>query len=665
MTIRKVHTTAALMLLGVLLTLTGHPILAAEPCTHFAPERQPFFGDLHIHTRYSFDSFLSNQKNDPDGAYRYAKGDAITLPDPFGDQTIKARIDRPIDFAAVTDHGQFLGEVALCDSDWATLAWWAPTCIMSRTKNLWVQLYAASQWTLSGGMDGVAPERSLICDLGDCTSAATAIWSDIQGAAARHNDTSTDCAFSTFVGYEYTQGQEAANLHRNVIFRNQHVTERPISVFDSNNQVPELWRQLREQCLDKNNDCDVMAIPHNSNLGGGLMFPDPANREEAHNRRALEPLVELIQHKGASECRFDRLQGLGIDTEDELCDFEQIPADNLHMLGSVEGKMRSAKGEAVKLESFHRRNMMRNVLKDGLALEQANGLNPFMPGFIGSTDTHTATSGGAQERDYVGHLGSRDAGFRNVQDHFVSNPGGLAVVWAEENRRDSLFDAMRRREAYATSGTRPLVRFFAGDYPENLCEDPQAIRLAYDKGVPMGGVLTPQTGDMQPRFYLSAQRDLGTARFPSNPLERLQIVKGWVDDNGKTHERVYDVAGSPVTGLGVDPLTCAATAPGSQNLCAVWRDPDATPGQSAFYYARVLETPSCRWSTHQCQNMGVNPLSEACPEQLAATTEQVRALGATEDAFKNCCRVAKDEAFYTPTIRERAWTSPIWLQPPR
>ncbi len=665
MTTQNFYKLKAQTLTAVLCTLVGHSSLAAEPCNHFVAERQPFFGDLHIHTRYSFDSFLSNQKNDPDGAYRYAKGELITLPDPFGEQTIEARIDRAIDFAAVTDHGQFLGEVALCDSDWGTWAWWAPTCIMSRTKNLWVQLYAASQWTLSGGMDGVAPERSFICDLGDCTKAATGVWKDIREAAERHNDTSKGCEFSAFVGYEYTQGQEAANLHRNVIFRNETVTENPISVFDSGNQVPELWRQLREQCLDKNNGCDVMAIPHNSNLGGGLMFPDPANLEELQNRRALEPLVELIQHKGASECRFDRLQGIGVDTEDELCDFEQIPADNLHMLGSVEGKMRSEQGKAVGVEAFHRRNMMRNVLKDGLALETTLGLNPFMPGFIGSTDTHTATAGGAQERAYVGHLGSRDAGFRNIQDHFVSNPGGLAVVWAEENRRDALFDAMRRREAYATSGTRPIVRFFAGNYPENLCENPAAIPFAYENGVPMGGVLSQPLNDEYPQFYVSAQRDLGSENFPSNPLERLQIIKGWVDDKGATHERTYDVAGAVVDGLGVDPHTCAATAQGSASLCAVWSDPDPTPNQSAFYYVRVLETPSCRWSTLQCQKLGVNPLSAACPDQLAASTLRAEALGAADNAFKNCCRIASEEAFYTPTIRERAWTSPIWLQQPR
>lgn len=635
-----------------------------QPCRHFSETRLPFFGDLHIHTRYSFDSFLSNQKNTPDGAYRYAKGEKIILPSPTGEQTVTAQIDRPIDFAAVTDHGQFLGEVALCDSDPWTLAWWHPTCLMSRTKNLWVQLYAASQWTLSGGMDGEAPERSMICTLGDCQTAAINIWDDIQRAAHDHNDESADCRFTTFVGYEYTQGERGANLHRNVIFKDEKVTKLPISVFDTNNQVPELWRQLKDQCVDNGEGCDVLAIPHNSNLGGGYMFPDPASGEELRNRLTLEPLVELVQHKGASECRFDRLLQVGVSTEDELCDFEQIPSDNLHMLGSVEGKMRSAQGEAVSVDQFHPRNMMRNVLKDGLALEQRLGVNPFMPGFIGSTDTHTATAGGAQEQGYVGHLGSRDSGFRNIQDHFVSNPGGLAVVWAEENRRESIFHAMRRREAYATSGTRPIVRFFAGNYSEDLCEQPDAIAQAYRDGVPMGAVLNTAAKQDGPRFFVSAQRDPGTTTSPGNPLERIQIIKGWVDENGETHERVVDVAGSPINDLGVDPLSCEVTATGANSLCAVWTDPSYDARESAFYYARVLESPSCRWSTRQCQSLGVNPLAENCQDQLVNARGLTQELGASADAFDNCCIDASLEPFYSPVIRERAWTSPIWLQPP-
>ncbi len=635
------------------------------PCAVSSDTKLPFFGDLHIHTRYSFDSYLSNQKNDPDGAYEYAKGRVITLPNAYGDQTVSAQIDRPIDFAAVTDHGQFLGEVALCDSHWSQAAWWAPVCLMSRAQNLWIQLYAASLWTVSGGMEGKAPERGMVCALGDCEASALSVWGDIQAAAERHYDRSEDCSFTTFVGYEYTQGQEMANLHRNVIFRNEAVTARPISVFETESSVPELWRQLRTQCLDADGQCDVMAIPHNPNLGGGLMFPDPASEQEAIDRLEIEPLVELVQHKGASECRFDRLAGVGIDTEDELCAFEQIPSDNLAMLGSVNGKMWSDRGLPVDVTNFHRRNMMRNVLKDGLALEQASGVNPFKQGFIGSTDTHTATSGGAMEKNYVGHLGSRDATFRNLQDHFVSNPGGLAVVWAEENRRDAIFNAMRGRETYATSGTRPIVRFFAGDYETDLCDDPQALEKAYASGVPMGGILIRTPDDSAPRFFISAQRDHGTELHPANPLERIQIIKGWVRADGTTHERVVDVLGSETEGLGVDMNSCAATAAGHASLCSVWEDPDYSEGESAFYYARILETPSCRWSTLQCQAANVNPFSESCSTQADVANELANAQGNSGDLYGICCTNPERDPFYSPTIRERAWTSPIWLSKTR
>ena len=635
------------------------------PCAVSSDTKLPFFGDLHIHTRYSFDSYLSNQKNDPDGAYEYAKGQVITLPNAYGDQTVSAQIDRPIDFAAVTDHGQFLGEVALCDSHWSQAAWWAPVCLMSRAQNLWIQLYAASLWTVSGGMEGKAPERGMVCALGDCEASALSVWGDIQAAAERHYDRSEDCSFTTFVGYEYTQGQEMANLHRNVIFRNEAVTARPISVFETESSVPELWRQLRTQCLDADGQCDVMAIPHNPNLGGGLMFPDPASEQEAIDRLEIEPLVELVQHKGASECRFDRLAGVGIDTEDELCAFEQIPSDNLAMLGSVNGKMWSDRGLPVDVTNFHRRNMMRNVLKDGLALEQASGVNPFKQGFIGSTDTHTATSGGAMEKNYVGHLGSRDATFRNLQDHFVSNPGGLAVVWAKENRRDAIFDAMRGRETYATSGTRPIVRFFAGDYETDLCDDPQALEKAYASGVPMGGILIRTPDDSAPRFFISAQRDHGTELHPANPLERIQIIKGWVRADGTTHERVVDVLGSETEGLGVDMNSCAATAAGHANLCTVWEDPDYREGESAFYYARILETPSCRWSTLQCQAANVNPFSERCSTQADVANQLANAQGNSGDLYGICCTNPERDPFYSPTIRERAWTSPIWLSKTR
>jgi hypothetical protein len=439
----------------------------------------------------------------------------------------------------------------------------------------------------------------------------------------------------------------------------------PVSAYDTGrHNFPELWRRLRRQCIDAGNGCDVMSIPHNSNLSGGLMFPDPRTPEEAADSRFFEPVVELVQHKGASECRFDRLAGAGLATSDEACDFEQLVADNLSMLGSVEGEVRTARAAPVALADFARRNMVRNALKDGLMLEQKTGINPFRLGFIGSTDTHSATAGGAGEDNYPGHLGRRDAGFRNVQDHFFSNPGGLAVAWAEENSRDAIFDAIRRRETYATSGTRPLVRFFGGaQLDENLCSSASAIEQAYAEGVPMGGELGALAPGAAPRFLVSAHKDPGLEHSPGTDLQRVQIIKGWVDAGGETHERVFDVAGDANNGAAVDPSNCAPVGPGASELCAVWRDPDFDPSQGAFYYARVLENPSCRWSTRQCQAAGVNPLSGDCPAQAATASKLAREQqDAKGEVYANCCIDARTQPFYSPTIQERAWTSPIWYR---
>lgn len=252
-----------------------------------------------------------------------------------------------------------------------------------------------------------------------------------------------------------------------------------------------------------------------------MMFRDPETVQEASDRLDFEPVVEIIQHKASSECRFDRLAGRGLATEDELCDFEQVVGDNLTMLGSVHGEILTDAAAAVPIDKFGRRNMVRNALKDGLLLEQKTGVNPFSFGFIGSTDTHSATPGAAEENNFVGHLGWRDAGFRGIQDHFTSNPGGHAVVWAKENSRDAIFSSLKRKETYATSGTRPTVRFFAGtDLDENLCQSPDMIAQAYQQGVPMGGELSDNAAG-SPRFLASAQKDPGTKNYPGTDLQRI------------------------------------------------------------------------------------------------------------------------------------------------
>lgn len=634
-------------------------------CADYRSYRKPLFGDLHVHTSYSFDGFISSMRRDPWDAYRYAQGEPIILPDQDGEQVISAQIERPLDFAAVTDHSEYLGPVAICSQDPGQLGYWWPHCIMTRSSNLWVQLVAAQWWTSLGGQTEAEQATSFACTLSDCGAAGLAAWRSIQKAAEDHYDRSSACRFTSFVGYEYTDSPDRRNLHRNVIFRNDSVTAMPISAYDTGRyNFPALWRELRRQCIDVGNGCDVMTIPHNPNLAGGMMFPDPRSAEEAADSRFFERVVEIVQHKGASECRFDRLVGAGLATEDEACDFEQIKADNLSMLGSVEGKIRTERAQEVGLEEFGRRNMVRNVLKDGIALEQKTGTNPFRLGFIGSTDTHSATAGGAEEFNYRGHLGRRDAGYRNLQDHIYSNPGGLAVVWAEENSRDAIFSAIRRRETYATSGTRPVVRFFGGEaLDQSLCSDPQMIEQAYRWGVPMGGELQPVSEGSSPAFLVSALKDTGTKAHPGNDLQRVQIIKGWVDEKGETHERVIDAAGNANNGASVDPTNCNPIGAGAEELCVVWRDTDFDPRQNAFYYARVLENPSCRWSTLQCQAAGVNPLSADCAAQAVAASQTAREqLGAKDEVYANCCIDARKEPFYSPLQQERAWTSPIWYE---
>jgi hypothetical protein len=636
-----------------------------EPCANHDPLRRPMFGDLHVHTSYSFDSYISSQRNDPDEAYRYAQGEPIVIPDEDGKQTIRAQLQRPLDFAAVTDHAELLGPINVCTTDSGRAGYWWPHCVMTRASNYWVQLVAASWWTQVGITAGGGREQSFACSLSDCDAAHQETWKLIQKSAEAAYDRSSACRFTSFIGYEYTDSPDSFNMHRNVIFRNEHVTDRAISTFDTGSyNFPELWKQLRAECIDAGTGCDVLAIPHNANLAGGLMFRDPETPDEASDRLFFEPIIELTQHKGASECRFDRLAGRGVDTSDELCGFEQVVADNLAMLGSVHGEVRTEKAAPVPIDRFARRNLVRNALKDGLALGQTSGTNPFQMGFIGSTDTHSATPGAAEEDNYTGHLGRRDSGYRNVQDHFFSNAGGHAVVWAEENSRDAIFAGMRRKETYATSGTRPAVRFFGGfELDADLCGAPDAIARAYATGVPMGGSLTAHADARAPRFLVSALKDPGVPDHPGTDLQRVQIIKGWVDAAGNTHERVFDIAGDAQNGAGVDPETCAPTGAGAGSLCSVWQDPTFDPVQPAFYYVRVLENPTCRWSTLQCKAAGVDPFSDGCAEQAAIATEAAVARGAQGDVFGKCCLDEAEEPFYSPVIQERAWTSPIWVAP--
>jgi hypothetical protein len=288
---------------------------------------------------------------------------------------------------------------------------------------------------------------------------------------------------------------------------------------------------------------------------------------------------------------------------------------------------------------------VRGALKQGLVQHAELGVNGLRFGIVAATDTHLGTPGLVAEDGYPGHGGAGTAGNElgadSLPDVLEFGPGGLAVVWAEENQRDSLFDAMQRREVYGTSGTRPEVRLFAGfDLDEELCEDPAFVAKGYETGVPMGGELPEPAEGAALRVAVSALRDPGTNTAPGMPLQRIQLVKGWVAD-GTAHEQVLDVAGGP-NEAGVDTATCTPHGEGHDRLCSVWTDPDFDPTEPAFYYARVLENPTCRWSQHLCIERDVDCSDPASvPEGLA-----------------RCC--APD---HVKTIQERAWTSPVWVLP--
>ncbi len=646
------------------------------PCADYRAEKQPMFGDLHVHSLYSFDSYTSGQRNDPWDAYRYAKGEAIMLPDVNGEQNVQAQIHRPLDFTSVTDHGETLGQIGVCTMMPGRLGYWWPMCIGTRSENYYVQMGTMGWWASINISAEGGKKESFACTLSDCDVAGKELWTNIQQAAEDHYDRSADCSFTTFVGYEYTDAPDTKNMHRNVIFRNEHTTDMPITTFDTGSyNFPNLWTQLQEQCIDPDQGCDVLAIPHNSNLAGGLMFPNPATPQQAADRLFFEPVVELLQHKAASECRFDRLEGRGVLTEDELCDFEQTPADNLSMLGSVHGEIQTERAEPVAIDDFAPRNMVRNALKAGLELGQDGGVNPFKMGFIGSTDTHSALPGGAEEDNYPGHLGMRDAQYRNVMDHLYSNPGGLAVVWAEENSRDSIFEGMRKKETYATSGTRPTLRFFAGwDYEEGICDSPDMVKQAYANGVAMGSDLeainiaadsqseqSDSSTDLSPSFIVAANKDVYPDNWSGTDIQRVQIIKGWVDADGQSHEKVFDIAGDANNGATVNHDSCVPEGAGLSNVCKVWKDPAYNAEQDAFYYVRLIENPTCRWSTLQCKAAGVNPFAENCSDQAAEKTAVLNDQGVRGDVYGKCCIKAEDEGFYSPTIQERAWSSPIWV----
>ena len=622
--------------------VTASPVLGAVAAEAAPEQRQALFGETHLHTNRSFDAFIFGNRNGPDEAYEFAKGKAIKHPAGFD---MKLRV--PLDFQAVTDHAMYLGMVpAMFDT--ATQVSKHPVATglrEAKTPNERRSAFGALLPYLGQQVEDDLLDMDIV----------RSTWDEVKEAAERHNEPGK---FTTFIGYEYTSSQvNFENLHRNVLFKGDAPDE-PFSRLISKN--PEnLWRwmdSLRAQGMDS------IAIPHNSNGSDGYMFWDKTyggNEIDAQYsalRMRNEPLVEISQVKGTSETH--PLQS----PSDEWAAFEIMP-------------YQIATWRKSKIDGSY----VRQAYKRGLEMQARGQGNPFKFGLISASDTHVS-AGGFDEYNYWSKIGMVDANGRlrgavrltwtqrlGVQLMRVRNwvaqmrqpeaqrtgvppknpaPGylqmqwsswgaaGLAGVWAEENTRDSIFAAMRRKETFATSGPRLKVRLFAGyGLGADLLEDAQLVKKAYARGVPMGGDVKAKGAS--PDFLLWATRDPGSA-----PLQRLQVVKGWIDATGKTHEKVYDAACAggvavdtetqrcPDNGASVDVTDCSYRADtGDDELKTHWRDPDYKAGENAFYYVRALENPTCRWSTWDAIRAG-SPLNPS----LAAT------------------------------VQERVWSSPIWLE---
>ena len=628
-------------------------IVVANPETNAG--RSVYFGDLHVHSNYSLDAFSLGAMATPYDAYRYANGGKLRHAAGFDVQ-----LREPLDFYAVTDHAMFIGAMREAADTSTAFSRYAPFHALhdlNAPENLTVDSIPArvdAMITLLS--ETVAGVTGGDIDIERMNGIARDAWSDTVRAAEQYNRPGK---FTTFVGFEYTtNSDEQGNLHRNVIFRGaDKLPAMPFSRGHSRNPE-DLWDWmdgLREQGIE------ALAIPHNANGSNGAMFMSvdwagrPMDETYARQRIRNEPLVEITQIKGTSETH------PALSPNDEWADFEIMP----YRISIDDTRSSEPKG-----------SYARDALLSGLVLRASGVANPYKFGFIGSSDTHNGATSD-DEANHFGKLGLRDstpelrgsvalegqalADARDAiarkeadpeGDHgplrythssgeiFRDGPqiawgaSGLAAVWAEENTRDAIYDAFRRKETFGTSGTRIKLRFFGGyGFHGSMLAEENVVTRAYAEGVSMGSDLPAGTG-AAPSFVAWAVQDAHSA-----PLQRLQVVKGWIDD-GDSHERVFDIACSagepdpathrcPDNGAGVHLGDCSFSEDaGAAELKAAWTDPDFDPDRHAFYYLRVLENPTCRWSTWDALRTGAAPR-----EGVAAT------------------------------IQERAWSSPIWYLP--
>jgi len=573
-------------------TLTELEAPPEKPLVARSETRNVFWGDLHIHTSLSFDAYTMGVRVLPDDAYTHMKGGTIEHGAGY-----KVRNRRPLDFGAVTDHASYLGGPrfrAGAKADESELP-----AILATGNPFKISWYWFS--TLDGTME---PDDwgSVFFDEG-AVDASKSAWQSIIDAAERHNDPGR---FTAFIGYEWTSMPDGQNLHRNVIYKGSDVPAFPYSAIDSENPE-DLWTALEQQ---REQGMENFAIPHNGNVSNGLMYDTEMfdggefSADYAKRRMTNEPISEILQIKGSSE------------THPELSPNDPFAGYELYTtLLRLDGADSVVKGSYV-----------RDALRSGLEMQNDQGYNPYQFGFIGSSDSHNGTAA-VEEDNYQGKLPLMDgsAGLRSGEALILPkeylraekwSAQGLAAVWAQENTRDSLYDAMQRKETYASSGPRMTLRMFAGwDYLPELLTQADWLTEAYANGVPMGGELTPSAASAgkAPVLAIVANKDPLGAH-----LDRLQVVKAWVDAKGKSHEKIFDVAGSgdrevdPATGLlsavgntvEVKTATYSNTI-GATQLSAVWTDPEFEAGQQAFYYARVLEIPTPRYSTFDAIALGI------------------------------------------------------------
>ena len=609
----------------------------SDSCENYNPDGTALFGDLHVHTSYSFDAAANSLGTTPVDANRYARGEAIPFfpVDKQGVPLGSVKIDRPLDFLAVTDHGEFLGERALCRTE-GSPTYETAFCNNYRANERQGMMMLASVITTE------TPERiKELCgaDGSLCRNYAESPWQAIQQAA---NSANTPCEFTSFVAYEYTGTPGTSNYHRNVVFRGANVPSKPISYIDAPIDS-KLWSALDAVC-DAENGCDYLTIPHNSNLANGRMAPymqledtTEAKRAYATARLKREPIMEIFQHKGGSEC----INGLStvFGAPDELCDIESVRRMGENKTYTTRANVGSELilGEASQVTEecapgktgdngmlgagcVHATDFQRSGLLVGLVEEQAIGLNPVKLGTIAATDTHSSTPGAVLESAWTGAVTGESNPADRLKPGLLTsgidgNPGGLAGVWAKENTRDAIFDAMLRKEVFGTSGPRIRPRLFAGwNLSEDLCDSADMVAEAYASGVPMGSDLLPATADASAPALLAYE-----AKDPDGqPLQALHLIKGWVDGEGQMHNEV---------------ITVAEDKAGADSLCVVYRDDNFDASQSAYYYLRAVEPETPRWHTYDCAALAEEDRPEVCTN-----------------------------GSYPETVREMAWTSPIWYQ---